>query len=337
MSDDNLYRKFVHVRTGQEFDIGFLRESNYIETMDLDGPKLIMSWDDPNRYLKDELQIREGDEIEAHLSDDWSLDGMSVKQTFVVMVDPSADRYLKFNLMASPVYKLKTLADKTRIFRQRGVSEIIGAVSAGFKIDAGKFPVVEDYHCIAGERMSAMLRQIAGEQGGHIWFGRKEWHIKTLSALFAEEPAFEYHYGKPGADFQIISFTRPSQQSRIQEESVRGFSGWNDITGRVKAPSAGPILSKASKYAPILNASQNVRTLGNRPTASRIAIDFQTHGNGFLTPGMVLKLWWHMPSQGKPLDESLPDKVVISSVAHYYSAQKYYCRVKGAVPFEPTA
>lgn len=337
MSDDNLYRKFVHVRTGQEFDIGFLRESNYIETMDLDGPKLIMSWDDPNRYLKDELQIREGDEIEAHLSDDWSLDSMSVKQTFVVMVAPSADRYLKFNLMASPVYKLKTLADKTRIFRQRGVSEIIGAVSAGFKIDAGKFPVVEDYHCIAGERMSAMLRQIAGEQGGHIWFGRKEWHIKTLSALFAEEPAFEYHYGKPGADFQIISFTRPSQQSRIQEQSVRGFSGWNDITGRVKAPSAGPILSKASKYAPILNASQNVRTLGNRPTASRIAIDFQTHGNGFLTPGMVLKLWWHMPSQNKPLDESLPDKVVISSVAHYYSAQKYYCRVKGAVPFEPTA
>lgn len=337
MADDNLFRKFVHIRTGQEFDIGFLRESNYIETMNLDDPKLIMSWDDPNRYLKDELQIREGDEIEAHLSDDWSLGGMNVKQAFTVMIDPSADRYLQFNLMASPVYKLKILADKTRIFRQRGVSEIIRAVSGGFKIDAGKFPVVEDYHCIAGERMSAMLRQIAGEQGGHIWFERKEWHIKTLGVLFAEEPAFEYHYGKPGADFQIISFTRPSQQSRIQEQSVRGFPGWNDITRRVKGPSTGPILSKVSKYTPILNASQNVRTLGNRPTASRIAIDFQTHGNRFLTPGMALKLCWHMPSQDKPLDETLPDKVVISSVAHYYSAQKYYCRVKGAVPFEPTA
>jgi len=285
MADDTLFKKFIHVRSGKEFDIGFLRESNYIETLGLDGPKLIMSWDDPNRYLKDELQIREQDEIEAHLSDDWAMDGMNVKQKFTVMVDPSADRFLKLNLMASPVFKLKTLSDKTRIFRQRGVAEIIGAVSAGFRIDAGKFPVVEDYHCIAGERPSAMLRQIAGEQGGHLWFGREGWHVKTLAALFA----------------------------------------------------AGPVLSKAHRYAPSLNASQNVRTLGNRPTSSRIAIDFQTHGNGFLTPGMVLKLWWHMATPDRPLDESLPDKVVISSVAHYYSAQKYYCRVKGAVPFEPTA
>lgn len=84
-----------------------------------------------------------------------------------------------------------------------------------------------------------------------------------------------HHYGKPGADFQIISFIRPSQQSGIQEQAVRSFSGWNDVLGRVKAPSAGLVLSKVSKYAPSLNASQNVQTLGNRPTASRIAIDFQ--------------------------------------------------------------
>lgn len=43
---------------------------------------------------------------------------------------------------------------------------------------------------------------------------------------------------------------------------------------------------------------------------------------------MALKLWWHMPSQDKLFDESLPDQLVISSVAHYYSAQKYYCRVQ---------
>lgn len=43
MADDNLFKKFVHIRSGKEFDIGFLRESNYIETLGLDGPKLMMS------------------------------------------------------------------------------------------------------------------------------------------------------------------------------------------------------------------------------------------------------------------------------------------------------
>ncbi len=337
MADDSLFKKFVHVRTGKEFDIGFLRESNYVETLGMDGPKLMMTWDDPNRYIKDVLQVRELDDVEAHLSDDWALDGMNIKLPFTVMMDPSADRFLKFNLMASPVFKLKRLADKTRIFRQRGVPEILQAFSGGLKVEAGRFPIVEDYHCIAGERPSALLRQIAHEQGAHIWLGRDGWQVKTFASLFAAAPAFEYHYGKPGAEFEVISFTRPSQQTQVQEQVVRGYTGWNDVLGRVKAPSSGPVLSKASKYAPVQFSSQNVRTLGNQPTSYRIAVDFMGYGNGFLTPGMVLKLWWHMATPDRPLDESLPDKVVIHSVAHYYSAQKYYCRVKGAVPLEPTA
>ncbi len=78
--DRNIFKKFIHVKSGQEFDIGYLRKSNYIETMALDGPKLIMEWDDPSGYIKDNLNLKELDEIEAHLSDDWALDGLNVVQ-----------------------------------------------------------------------------------------------------------------------------------------------------------------------------------------------------------------------------------------------------------------
>ena len=120
MADDNLFKKFVHLRSGEEFDMGFLRESKYVETLGLDGPKLIMTWDDPNRYIRDELKIQAQDEVEAYLSDDWALDGMNLKQKFTVMVDPSADRFLKSNLMASPVFKLKALSDKNPHFQAKG-------------------------------------------------------------------------------------------------------------------------------------------------------------------------------------------------------------------------
>lgn len=337
MADRNIFRKFTHVNSGQEFDIAYLRVSNYVETMALDGPKLMLEWDDGTRYIRDALRLAELDEVEAHLSDDWALDGLNVAQKFTVLTSKDAGPNLRINLIAQPMYKIKTIADQTRIFRQRGLAEIIGAMSGGVKVDGAGFPVVEDYHCIQGERPSAMFKQIALEQGAHIWLARDAWKARTFAKLFSQEPAFEYHYKKEDEEFQIINFTKPSQQNRLHEQQVRSFTGWNDEKGRIKSPSTGPVLSKAKGAFASKFSSQNVQTLGNLPTAHRIAIDFMCHGNGFLTPGMVLKLWWHKADPESPLDESLPDKVVIFAVAHYYSAQKYFCRVKGAVPFEPAS
>jgi len=337
MADKNIFKKFTHVKSGQDFDIAYLRSSNYIETMDLDAPKLIMEWDDPGGYIKDILNLKELDEVEAHLSDDWALDGMNITQKFTVLTAKDAGPNLKINLIAKPIYKIKTIVDQTRVFRQRGVPEIIGAISGGMKVDGAGFPVVEDYHCIVGERPSATLKQLALEQGAHVWLGRESWKVKTFAKLFAQEPSFEYHYNKSDVDFQIINFTKPSHQNRIQEQHARLFTGWNSELGRIKAPSGGPVLSKAKGAFPSQFSSQNVQTLGNLPTAPQIAIDFMCHGNGFLTPGITLKLWWHQINPEAPLDESLPDKVVVFAVAHWYSAQKYYCRVKGAVAFEPTS
>ncbi len=335
--DRNIFKKFIHVKSGQEFDIGYLRKSNYIETMALDGPKLIMEWDDPSGYIKDNLNLKELDEIEAHLSDDWALDGLNVVQKFTVLTQKDAGPNLKLNTISQPIYKIKTILPQSRIFRQRGVPEILGAMSGGMKVDGAGFPVVEDYHFLVGERSSATFKQIATEQGVHIWLAREGWKVKAFAKLFAQEPAFEYHYNKMDMDFQIINFTKPSQQNRVQEQHARSFTGWNDENGRIKSPSSGPVLSKAKGAFPSKTATQNVQTLSNLPTAYKIAIDFMCRGNGFLTPGITLKLVWHQLNPEAPINEALPDKVVLFSVAHYYSAQKYFCRVRGAVPFEPTS
>lgn len=328
MADKNIFKKFVHVNSGQEFDIAYLRESNYVETMALDGPKLMMEWDDGKRYIRDILKLKELDEVEAHLSDDWALDGLNVVQKFTVLTSKDAGPFLKINLIAQPMYKVKVVADKSRIFRQRGIPEIVKAVT-GEKVDGSGFPVVENYHLLDGERPSEMFKQMATEHGAHIWRARDCWKVKKFADLFSQGPSFEYHYNKEDEDFQITNFTRPSHQNRLQEQQVRKFSGWDEVDGRIKASSKGKS-PFASKYS-----SQKRFTLNNLPISHKIAIDFMCYGNGFLTPGMVLKLWWHLGISDNPLDESLPDKIVIFAVAHYYSAQKYYCRLKGGVPFEP--
>ena len=93
------------------------------------------------------------------------------------------------------------------------------------KVDGAGFPVVEDYHFLVGERSSATFKQIATEQGVHIWLAREGWKVKAFAKLFAQEPAFEYHYNKMDMDFQIINFTKPSQQNRGTGTTRKKFYG----------------------------------------------------------------------------------------------------------------
>ena len=72
----------------------------------------------------------------------------------------------------------------------------------------------------------------------------------------------------------------------------------------------GQFFQKAKGAFPSKTATQNVQTLSNLPTAYKIAIDFMCRGNGFLTPGITLKLVWHQLNPEAPINEALPDKVV---------------------------
>ena len=65
------------------------------------------------------------------------------------------------------------------------------------------------------------------------------------------------------------------------------------------------------------------------------AFYFIALGNMSVTAGQAAKLVWHTPDPANPINEGLPDKVVVEGVAHWYSGQKYYCRIKGAVALEP--
>lgn len=189
--DKPIFQKMVHLRTGGELDLSFLRECTFVETLGLDGPKLMMAFDDHYGIFRDALGIREMDEVKVTIADMWGADGVNMEMPFTVLLSPDAGPIVRYNLMASQVYALKRLAPKTRIFTRRGVSEVLGAFVPGVKQALGQFPVVESYHCIAGERPSAMLRQMAGEQGALIWLGRDTMHADRLQTLMATAPAFE--------------------------------------------------------------------------------------------------------------------------------------------------
>ena len=47
MYNNNIFKKICHDQSGQEFDLGYIEEGTFIETLSLDGPKLLLTMMDP--------------------------------------------------------------------------------------------------------------------------------------------------------------------------------------------------------------------------------------------------------------------------------------------------
>lgn len=331
-----IFPKIVHDQSGEELEIPFLDEGTYVESIELDGPKLMLVFRDPFERIKNKLRIREYDTLTVSFSDLWREGGVNEKDVFTVLsCGCIADGAIKLNLMAKTVYSMKTLAEKTKIFTQKGFADIIGGFAGGAKLDLGKFPVVENYHCIAGSRPSRLLREIADEQGAHIWYARGKIHMKRFAELMAQTPAITFQWGAFNGENGITCYSRPSGQIRAQERNVRTFTGWNETEGRVKTSPDLPILAKAGSKPAAQTGSSNTFVLGNATVSKKTAVDFTALGNLSVTAGQMIKIVWHTADPSSPVNEGLPDKVVVESVAHWYSNQKYYCRIKGAVALEP--
>ena len=335
---DNLciFSKVVHKTSGEEIESAYLNMGNYIETIGLDGPKLLLEYRDPEERIKNKLQVKEYDEFSVSYGDIWREDGVSEQEDFVVLTcKPAHNGMIYIELMAKPVFDITQMADTARIFKQRGLTEILQAYAGGAQVEAGQFAVVENYHCLPGERPTAMLRQIGDEHGAHIWYARHKMYMQRFGELWAKEPLLTYHWGTFNQKNHIFKYTKPSFQVMEQEQNVRTFTGWNEVTGRVKTSPDMPVISKAGSKPTDITGSPNPYVLGNAPVAKKTAIDFLAMGNLNVTAGKKIKIVWHMADPANPIDEGLPAEVVVEAVAHWYSNQKYYVRVKGAVALEP--
>lgn len=330
MGNVSFLRKIVHTRSGEAIDMGFVNEAIYIESMELDGPKLIISFSDSTTLIRDVIQADELDEFQFVFSDEWAeMPGMNFSETFTLLNIVNSGNFVKMELISSAIYSFKTISPKTRIFSQRGIPEIVSAYAGKLAKRVGTFAIVGDYHCIAGERPAKMFRQIVEEHGAHAWIARGSFNMDRFSNLIKEPHAFEYHHNKE-AEHIILKYSLPSKQNQLQEQKLRSFTGWNPELGRIK--SASPLVK--GLVAPVSKSSPVTYVLSNSSTVMKEAVDFICSGNGALTAGMSIKLVWHKASLDSPINEGLPEKIVIKSVAHWYSAQKYYCRVVGGIALE---
>ncbi len=73
-----LIQKITHVKSGEELELSELLSGNFIESMDLSGPKFIATFTDRYSWLRDEIGVEIGDEVQVRVADYYSRDELDL-------------------------------------------------------------------------------------------------------------------------------------------------------------------------------------------------------------------------------------------------------------------
>ncbi len=322
---DFLIQKITLVRNKYELDLSFLKEALYVETLDLSGPRFMLVMDDPWRLLRDDNAVAEKDVLEVSLADVVTIDKLDKTIRFVIQTMPIEGKVITFNCIQETVYLLKQPAKEAMLFVDKPLSAILSKLAPGSKLDSASFPTLNSYHLLPGMRPTKLLRQWAHENGAVLFWQRGKFVARKLKELLKATPKFTYHSNDPKQERIIIAHKKLNSTSTIRDKAVRHYVGWDMVKGRVE--------SSVYPTAPIEIASVTAQGSLNALTdIPKPTLDLTMAGDGALMPGLALKLVWNAERVDAPIDESLPTRNVTGTVCHFYSAQKYYCRVIGVLP-----
>lgn len=319
-----LVQKITLFRNGEayaDFDLSFLQDLTYVETLDLSGPRLMFSINDPWRLFRDDIGVKEKDVLQVTLSDQFGFDGLDKIIYFVILTMPIDGDILSFNCLEATVWKLKQPAKGAMLFNKQPIKSILSRLAPGLKYDVGTFQVLNDYHLLPGMRPSKMIREMAREHGAVCFWQRGKIVFKKLKDLYAVTPAMTYYHNDSRQQYKIAVYSRPNTQAVIKDRTERNYVGWDMVEGIQK--------NKAVKAPAEFVSASNVASLDGLLEIPLPSIDFTTHGNGTLVPGLTIGLSWAVDRIDAPIDESLPKKVVVGTVSHFQSNQVYACRVLG--------
>lgn len=309
-------------------DLAFLTKSVFVETLDLSGPRLMLEFNDRHSLIRNRLGVKPNDLIRVvfAITDDWFLPGISNTLYFKILSMPVLPGdILKINCIQSDVANLKVPAKESQAFIDVSPETILSYYfpnATNFDVDT--FPV-HSFHVIAGERPSLMLRQMARELGAAIWNQRGIICFKDLLKIAdstQNEPNHIFAWKNTGAgENQIAHYSTPRSEDLISDILVRNSIGWSMTEGMISS-----VLTDAP---PEFVSIDRQDILNNLSKVLCPSVDFTAAGNVEITSGLMLNVQWNLDQIDSPLDESLPEDVLVGTVAHYYGSNKYWIRVKG--------
>ena len=317
---------------GTEIDIGSLIEGTYIEPIDLSGPLVIFLLRNDLGYVTDELGLKNGSVLTVTVSDIDYEDEVEYPDKFVVtsITPDKQNNTVTVEAMQQDVWK--SCERTTLYFSKDSPAVILGKVFPGIPQEVSSFPPIGDYLC-SNSRPINMLAQLKEDLGAFCWYSRGKIYLKKFEEVFDSKEVLtaEYDALEPVENSAKISSFRGKSNEEINKAILQKQPVGFDIE-------SGFIESQYYKDKPKTQTQlRSRRSLDRFSLAYYQSVDLAINGKGIAVAGKTIgiHIFQHYVASDRPLDESIPPKVIIGKAIHYSHKQRYTTRIVGYSLLDP--
>ncbi|EPL8679512.1 tail length tape measure protein [Klebsiella michiganensis] len=308
---------------GNDLPRDWVYSTVYIEKTNLNAPLLKLEIRDMTGTIIDDWKTKYGAVLVAEMGNPQG-HGSAFKTTFFVTSATLAGDVITLIAVSEEVRRFKIPSPRTRMHTNKTPEDIFKAYMGDLTIAENAQKRAVTYHLNAGEKPSKMLAAMARDKGARCWVCRGSLYFSALRDLAGREADLTYEANNPKAEYTISKMRVINQEyAAIAKHDFR-FAGYSMTEGIVDVGDA----SKPVRYI----SDADTETLRNMQLTLVPKMDIEVSGNPDIRPGMVFGVLVHRYDKENQIDESLPRKLIVISVAHFEDRIGYTSRVILGVP-----
>ncbi|WCH25156.1 hypothetical protein [Aeromonas salmonicida] len=326
MSDQRPQQRFFQQIkvNGKEAPTFSLTRGVYIESINLDGPQLVLNLNDLDSNLRDTMKLVSGARLELSMGDVTGRGGAYFKSSFVVVSIQPEGRNLRVESMEAGIFALKQPTPVPRFFIGVRVKDMLADLFPGYTIQTTITAKVT-HHVTAGATPSSVLRKLERDLGAAIWVARGVVYCIPRNMLGGQKdgyPMLEYQAQK--SQHPIQGYKPLYEAPTAAREVRRNYVSWDTVGGLLASP-----VNRESPRKFVPGASLDELDGMGASTVPALICDMP--GNGNYTAGMTVGVRLHRINREAVLDESMPAKQVIMTVSHIDEDNQYRCKLTTGV------
>ncbi len=241
-----------------DVSIDDIRSCAYIESISMDGVKLILEISDRVSTYRDDYNIKELTELEVTFADPGGRGDEVWIETFVVQKARTESGLLLVDLFGKTTHELKQPALVPTFFTAMQPKAILQKLLPGLTVDADSFEKGATYHLNAGGTKARLIRNMARDFGAYCFVCRGVVYFKAIKNMDMSEK-FKLECGDPNAETSFSHFTILGEKELYDRVLNKNYISWDTVNGMEQGNSA------TTGATTLVSVNQTKASITNKP------------------------------------------------------------------------
>lgn len=306
---------------GTELDLINISRTSYHESNQLDCPQVVFHLYDRDSLI-DLYGLKLKSIVKVHFSDLLTNDLEQEIEFTVQSITPSKNQGIKqINCLETSIFNAIKKQPKGLFFRKKAVNFILKQLFPKIThFDIDPLPILGDFHIPSGSQINKeILDQLCRQYASMCWISRGILYFKKITNLFDQVPIATFSNNRSNTNAYQILQSYPVENENKERQISREYWGYHNENGFIKGGKIGQP-QKTTDF-------DNKTILNNLAIGTKQILDFTVIGGGLIEPCSMINLEWISRNSLMPINESLPDKALVTCINHSIKGEQHKMRL----------